>query len=57
MIIEIGDRFSFEAEGIYGVVDEVIRDDDGQAMSVVIEMDDGRWASVDLSLVKQVSVH
>jgi hypothetical protein len=57
MKIEPGDRFSFAAEGIFGTVDEVFRDLDGEPVSAVIELDNGKWASADLTKLEAVTVH
>lgn len=55
--MRVGDRFSLPDEGIFGVVSEIFYDADMQPASAVIEMDDGKWAAVDLSLIETVSVH
>lgn len=57
MKIEPGDRFSYEAEGIYGTVEDVHRDETGEAVSAVIALDSGKWASVDLTKLQSVTVH
>lgn len=55
--MRVGERFSLPEEGIFGVVAEIFYDSEQQPASAVIQMDDGRWASVDLSLIQRVSVH
>ncbi len=48
--IEIGDRVRLAAEGIYGVVTNIMLDDDGDPASCILRLSDGSGlACVDLS--------
>lgn len=47
----VGERFELAQDDIYGFVDQVVADDDGEPAALVIAMDNGKWASVDLSKI------
>lgn len=57
MSISIGERFELPEESIYGVVSEIFYDDDFEAKGIVVDLDDGCFAAIDMSLVERVRVH
>lgn len=50
----IGERFELAEEGIFGVVTDVINDRDDDPAAIVVQMDNGGWASVDLSAIEWI---
>jgi hypothetical protein len=55
--IDIGDRFSFHEESIYGEVVEVMRNDSGELASAVVKLDSGEFAVLDLSALEIARAH
>jgi hypothetical protein len=49
-MIRVGERFSLPEEDIFGIVDQVIYAD-CEVIAIVVELDNGKWASVDMRLV------
>ena len=56
-MIKVGDRFELAEENIFGYVSNVFCGEDTELVSIVVEMDDGRWATVDMRLVERRTLH
>lgn len=54
--MKVGDRFDLPGEQIHGTVHELIPDRFGDDAAAVIQMDDGRWAAVDLRLIEPARI-
>lgn len=47
--MKVGDRFDFEEEAIHGIIADVMEDEHGEVLAIVVALDDGRFASVDMT--------
>jgi len=56
-MIRVGDRFELPEEDVYGIVNEIVRGEYFAPVAIVVEMDDGRWAAVDLRMIEPRVLH
>lgn len=53
---KIGDRFVIPAEDIYSCITDVVRDEDGKVILLIVSNYNGKFLSIDMNLYKSPEV-
>jgi len=53
----VGDRFNLLEEDIHGGITNILRKEEGEPFALVVAMDDGQWATIDLSKITSLVLH
>lgn len=56
-MIKVGDRFTLAEEDVFGEISNIFYDERMEVVAVVVQMDNGQWATVDMRLVEARTLH